>query len=213
MGDAPRLPPLARRLRAARVVAAPPAAGRDPHDPSSARRAAARTGPGREPVRRPGRRHPRRRRRPPPCAATSPVGSWSSTRATSSGARARIADARPRRSRGRRRRRQHLGRLRRRRARRPRARVRHLRQHQRRGHRAHDPVPAVALRAGRAGDLDPPSTGAELLERLQGWLGDVGFDPIEMEIDPEDRYGVGVNRLVVDPPPFEPGQHLFTFIR
>ena len=54
---------------------------------------------------------------------------------------------------------------------------------------------------------------AELFERLQGWLRDAGLEPIELEVDPEERWGVGSVRLVVDPPPFEPGQHLFTFLR
>jgi len=54
---------------------------------------------------------------------------------------------------------------------------------------------------------------ARLFERLQAWLVDAGLEPVELEVDPDQRWGVGANRLVVDPPPFEPGQHLFTFTR
>ena len=54
---------------------------------------------------------------------------------------------------------------------------------------------------------------ARLFERLQGWLVDSGLEPVELEVDPDRRWGVGANRLVLDPPPFEPGQHLFTFTR
>jgi hypothetical protein len=54
---------------------------------------------------------------------------------------------------------------------------------------------------------------ARLFERLQGWLVESGLAPIELEIAPDDRWGVGANRLVVDPPPFEPRRHLFTFTR
>ena len=52
---------------------------------------------------------------------------------------------------------------------------------------------------------------APLYERLQGWLAESGLERVALETEPE-RWGVGLNRLVVDPPPFEPGQHLFTFI-
>jgi hypothetical protein len=52
-----------------------------------------------------------------------------------------------------------------------------------------------------------------LFERLQGWLVDVGLQPIEVEVSPEQAWGVGANRLVVEPPAFEAGQHLFTFTR
>ena len=54
---------------------------------------------------------------------------------------------------------------------------------------------------------------ARLFERLQAWLVDAGLEPVELEVDPDQRWGVGANRLVVDPSPFEPGQHLFTFTR
>ena len=54
---------------------------------------------------------------------------------------------------------------------------------------------------------------AGLFERLQGWLVESGLEPIELEVADDTTFGVGANRLVVDPPPFEPGQHLFTFTR
>ncbi len=54
---------------------------------------------------------------------------------------------------------------------------------------------------------------AALFERLQTWLGDAGLEPVELVVDDGGAWGVGANRLVVDPPPFEPGQHLFTFTR
>ena len=54
---------------------------------------------------------------------------------------------------------------------------------------------------------------AELFERLQGWLVDTGLEPVELVVDDEQHWGVGANRLAVEPTPFEPGQHLFTFDR
>jgi hypothetical protein len=54
---------------------------------------------------------------------------------------------------------------------------------------------------------------ASLFERLQGWLVGAGLERIELVVEGEQHWGVGVNRLVVDAPPFEPGQHLFTFTR
>ena len=52
-----------------------------------------------------------------------------------------------------------------------------------------------------------------LFERLRGWLADAGLEPVDLVVEDEQHWGVGANRLVVDPPPFEPGQHLFTFLR
>jgi len=49
--------------------------------------------------------------------------------------------------------------------------------------------------------------------RIQGWLVDAGLEAIEVEVADDARYGVGCNRLVGQPPPFESGQHLFTFLR
>jgi hypothetical protein len=52
-----------------------------------------------------------------------------------------------------------------------------------------------------------------LFERLQGWLVDSSLEPVEVEVSPERAWGVGANRLAGPPPPFAPGQHLFTFTR
>ena len=52
----------------------------------------------------------------------------------------------------------------------------------------------------------------ELFERLQRWLVEVGLQPIEVAVADDTTYGVGANRLAVDPPPFRAGEHLFTFI-
>ena len=54
---------------------------------------------------------------------------------------------------------------------------------------------------------------ADLVARFQGWLEEVGLEQVDVEIAPDGKYGVGVNRLVVEPPPFTAGQHLFTFTR
>jgi len=53
---------------------------------------------------------------------------------------------------------------------------------------------------------------AALYEQLQGWLVDAGLEPIELETADDTTFGVGLNRLVVDAPPFELGHHLFTFV-
>ena len=81
-------------------------------------------------------------------------------------------------------------------------------------HRAHDPLPAVAVRAGRMGAVDPPPARPRACSSAcrAGWSRS-GLEPIEVEVADDATFGVGANRLVVDPPPFEPGQHLFTFIR
>jgi hypothetical protein len=52
-----------------------------------------------------------------------------------------------------------------------------------------------------------------LFERLQTWLVDAGLEPIDVETGADGGWGAGANRLVVDPPPFVPRQHLFTFFR
>lgn len=54
---------------------------------------------------------------------------------------------------------------------------------------------------------------AGLFDRLQGWLVDVGLEPIEVVVDEEQHWAVGAHRLVAAPRPFEPGEHLFTFFR
>ena len=52
----------------------------------------------------------------------------------------------------------------------------------------------------------------ELFERLQRWLVEVGLQPIEVVVADDTTFGVGANRLAVDPPPFRAGEHLFTFL-
>jgi hypothetical protein len=54
---------------------------------------------------------------------------------------------------------------------------------------------------------------AELFERLPTWFAASGLEPIEVEVSEDQAWGVGANRLVGEPPAFQPGQHLFTFIR
>ena len=53
----------------------------------------------------------------------------------------------------------------------------------------------------------------ELLDRIRGWFVEAGMEPVEMEVADDATYGVGMNRLVIDPPPLVAGQHLFTFVR
>ena len=53
----------------------------------------------------------------------------------------------------------------------------------------------------------------ELYERLQGWLEESGLEAVEIETSGDAKFGVGLNRLVAEPPAFELGQHLFTFTR
>ena len=52
-----------------------------------------------------------------------------------------------------------------------------------------------------------------LFEQLQAWLVDAGLEPAELVVDEDRHWAVGAGRLAVDPPPFEPGRHLFTFFR
>jgi hypothetical protein len=54
---------------------------------------------------------------------------------------------------------------------------------------------------------------ADLVRRLLAWLDDVGLEQVDVEIAADGGYGVGLSRLIVDPPGFEPGQQLFTFFR
>ncbi len=73
-------------------------------------------------------------------------------------------------------------------------------------------LPSIAAPGARVLWTRHPRDAA-LFGRLQGWLVDVGLEPIELETSSEGRWGVGANRLVVEPPAFRPGQHLFTFTR
>jgi hypothetical protein len=52
-----------------------------------------------------------------------------------------------------------------------------------------------------------------LFERLQRWLEECGLEPVEVEVSEGQWWGVGANRLVGQPPTFEPGHQLFTFTR
>jgi hypothetical protein len=54
---------------------------------------------------------------------------------------------------------------------------------------------------------------AALFERLQGWVVEAGFEPIALDVDPGQRWGVGAARLSDEPPPFASGRHLFSFVR
>jgi hypothetical protein len=54
---------------------------------------------------------------------------------------------------------------------------------------------------------------SSVFDRVQGWFVDAGLEPIEVEVADDATYGVGANRLVVAPPPFEVGQQIFTFTR
>ncbi|HLM63413.1 MAG TPA: class I SAM-dependent methyltransferase family protein [Acidimicrobiales bacterium] len=52
-----------------------------------------------------------------------------------------------------------------------------------------------------------------IIDALQGWLVDAGFEPRQVVIPADRSFGVGAARLVTTPKPFRPGQHLFTFVR
>jgi hypothetical protein len=52
-----------------------------------------------------------------------------------------------------------------------------------------------------------------VLGRLQGWLEGSGLKAIELEIADDATYGVGANRLVIEPPPSAASGRLFTFVR
>ncbi|MFL6205123.1 MAG: SAM-dependent methyltransferase [Acidimicrobiales bacterium] len=54
---------------------------------------------------------------------------------------------------------------------------------------------------------------ADLFQRLQAWLVESDLEAVELEVSDEQAWGVGANRLVGEPPPFAPGQQLFTFTR
>jgi hypothetical protein len=56
---------------------------------------------------------------------------------------------------------------------------------------------------------DPPG----ILDRIEGWLADAGFEPRARVVGTGDLFGVGTARLRGEPPPFRPGEPLFTFVR
>jgi hypothetical protein len=72
-------------------------------------------------------------------------------------------------------------------------------------------VPALCARGATVIWTRHPRDAA-LFERLQGWFGEAGLEPVEVVVDEEQHWAVGSHRLVVDPLPFERGQHLFTFV-
>ena len=53
----------------------------------------------------------------------------------------------------------------------------------------------------------------EILATIQGWFTGAGFQPGPLVVPPGTMFGVGAARLTGTPPPFQPGEHLFTFIR
>jgi hypothetical protein len=52
----------------------------------------------------------------------------------------------------------------------------------------------------------------DMFPTIDGWFADAGFARVFVS-DPERPYGVGVHRLVSEPRPLPPGEHLFTFVR
>jgi hypothetical protein len=54
---------------------------------------------------------------------------------------------------------------------------------------------------------------SDLFANLQSWLVGAGLEPVEVVVDRDQHWAVGAARLVVDPPPFDADQHLFTFVR
>lgn len=52
-----------------------------------------------------------------------------------------------------------------------------------------------------------------VLERIEAWFADAGFERQALVVDPGQEFAVGLHRLTRDPVPFAPGQPLFTFIR
>jgi hypothetical protein len=52
-----------------------------------------------------------------------------------------------------------------------------------------------------------------LLPRIDGWFNEAGFETVALESSTEGvRYGLGVHRLTVSPPPFASGVQLFAFV-
>jgi hypothetical protein len=59
---------------------------------------------------------------------------------------------------------------------------------------------------GRRKDNDPTPS-------IRRWFREAGFEEIRFDAPDHPRYSVGVNRLLIDPPSFEPGATLFRFFR
>ena len=54
---------------------------------------------------------------------------------------------------------------------------------------------------------------AALLDKIQDWFAGAGFRPGPLVLPPGNLFSVGSARLTGTPPPFRPGEQLFTFIR
>lgn len=52
-----------------------------------------------------------------------------------------------------------------------------------------------------------------VLEAIERWFDESGFEREELVVDDEQHWAVGLHHLVADPAPFVPGRRLFTFIR
>lgn len=52
----------------------------------------------------------------------------------------------------------------------------------------------------------------DLRPAIRAWFGDEGFEEVGFDEGAGGGWGVGVNRLVVAPRPFQPGIRLFTFV-
>jgi hypothetical protein len=52
-----------------------------------------------------------------------------------------------------------------------------------------------------------------VLEAIERWFDESGFEREELVVDDEQHWTVGLHHLVADPAPFVPGRRLFTFIR
>lgn len=67
---------------------------------------------------------------------------------------------------------------------------------------------------GPKGPLGPqgPKGDAKLVA-IQDWFAGAGFRPHALIVPPGDLFGVGAARLTAPPPPWRPGEKLFTFVR
>jgi len=54
---------------------------------------------------------------------------------------------------------------------------------------------------------------AAIIDKIEGWLVDAGFEPQQLVVPDAPRFGVGTARLVGPPQPFEAGVRLFAFGR
>ena len=66
--------------------------------------------------------------------------------------------------------------------------------------------------AARHGHLDPTPETARPDTDNSRLVGAAGFAEEAFEGPEDTMFGVGVHRLVGDPPPIEPGRRLFTFV-